>query len=117
MDAAHRLAGYRHRTDELERQATLAGARLAQASGSATSADGAVSVAVSPAGALRQLTLGPPAEEMSRSALAAAILATARRAHAAAAEETAQAMRPLLGERSPAMALLRSQLGADGDRP
>jgi DNA-binding protein YbaB len=114
MDAERRLADYRHRVDEIERRAIRAQQRLVAAAETATSSDGAVTLTVNPTGALLELTIGPRAEELSRVQLAAAILATARRAQAAAAQQAAEVMRPLLGEDSAAMAFLRSPLAAPG---
>lgn len=119
MDGEQRLADYQHRVGEIERCATRAQTRLATTAQTATSSNGAVTLTVSPAGALLELTIGPRAEELSRAQLAAAILATAQRAQVAAARQAAEVMRALLGEDSAAMSLLRSQLTAPvakGDR-
>jgi len=120
MDGEQRLADYQHRVGEIERRATRAQSRLATTAETTMSSDGAVTLTVSPAGALLGLTVGPRAEELSRAQLAAAILATAQRAQVAAARQAAEVMRPLLGEDSAAMSLLRSHLAApavDGQKP
>jgi DNA-binding protein YbaB len=119
MEPEQRLASYRHRVDEIERRASAARQSLATVAETATSSDGAVTLTVSPAGALLGLSIGPRAEELTRAQLAAAIVATAQRARAAA-RQAAEVMRPLLGDGSAAMRLVRSQLaelGADRRQP
>jgi DNA-binding protein YbaB len=113
MEPEQRLASYQHRVGQIGRRATDAQQGLATVAESATSSDGAVTVTVSPAGALLELTIGPRAEELTRVQLAAAILATAQRAQAGAARQAAEVMRPLLGDNSAAMGYLRSQLAAN----
>lgn len=117
MDAEQRLVSYRQRVGDMGYQADTAGARLATVAGTAISPDGAVTVTVSPAGALHELTIGPRAEELSRVQLATVILETAGRARIVAADEAAEALRPLLGADSTAMAMLRAQLGAAAGGP
>ncbi len=63
---------------------------LASASGSASSKDGAVSVSVSPTGALTDLRLTPEAMDKSHTQLAAEIVAVARQAQRAAALQVAE---------------------------
>jgi DNA-binding protein YbaB len=104
------LDGYQRRVRDLARQAATAQAELAAVAATESSPDGSVTLTVNCAGALTGLTIGRPAEGLSRVQLAAAILATAQRAHAEAAARMAEVMRPLLGERSAAMTLLRAQL-------
>jgi DNA-binding protein YbaB len=120
MEPEQRLASYRHRVDEIERRASAARQSFATVAETATSSDGAVTLTVSPAGALLGLSIGPRAEELTRAQLAAAIVATAQLARAAAAQQAAEVMRPLLGDGSAAMRLVRSQLaelGADRRQP
>ncbi len=104
------LDGYQRRVRGLARQAAATQAELAAVAATESSPDGSVTLTVNPAGALTALTIGRPAEGLTRAQLAATILATARRAHAEAASRMAEVMRPLLGERSAAMTLLRAQL-------
>ncbi len=110
------LAGYQHRTERLARQAAATQAELAAIAATESSPDRSVSLTVNSAGALTALTIGPPAEGLSRVQLAATILATARRAQAAAASRMVEVMRPLIGGRSAAMTLLRAHL-PDPDAP
>ncbi len=117
MDGEQWLDGYRHRVSEIERRAERVRAKLDRVAATVISPDGAVCVAVSPAGALQALTLGPGADELSRADLAATILATARRAQDQAAREATETLRPLLGEDSAAMDFLRSQLPGPRSTP
>lgn len=115
MDGTTWVQDYRRRLDEIGRRAATAQAALAELTATATSRDGAVTVTVAPSGALQRLALGERAEALSRVQLAEAVLATARAAHADAAARAAEAVAPLVGERSAAMDFLRSQLAAPED--
>ena len=77
-----------------------------------------MTVTVAPSGAVQELVLGERAEALSRPQLAETIMTTIGRAHADAARQATRVVAPLVGERSPAMAFLRSQLPVpqDGER-
>jgi hypothetical protein len=107
VDAEEWLAGYRARLTDLEARAGRAQDALAHAEATATSPDGAVTVTVDPAGGLRALVLSDRTSQMTRTQLAAAIVATAGTARRDAAAEAVAAMAPLLGDSSRAMSLLR----------
>lgn len=107
MNAEEWLAGYRTRLTDLEARAGRAQDALAHAEATATSPDGAVTVTVDPAGGLRALVLSDRTSQMTRTQLAAAIVATAGTARRDAAAEAVAAMAPLLGDSSRAMDLLR----------
>jgi DNA-binding protein YbaB len=108
MNAEHWLAGYRDRLAQLQARTLRAQDELAAAEATVTSPDGAVTVTVNPAGALRGLVLAERTATMSRSTLAAAVLATAQQAQGRAARVAMDAMAPVLGEDSEAMRILRS---------
>jgi DNA-binding protein YbaB len=115
MDGRAWLASYEERLQDIGGRAQRARAELAGVEATATSRDGAVTVTVDPAGALRSLVLGEAADGLTREQLAAAVVGTAREAHADAARRAAEAVAPLLGEGSAALALLRSHLpGEEG---
>ncbi|MFI5610434.1 YbaB/EbfC family nucleoid-associated protein [Amycolatopsis sp. NPDC051903] len=95
---------------EIGRRAAEAQERLKHVAATATSSDGAVTVTVNTSGALQQVSFGPRAEEISRSALAAAVVATAHRAQAQAAQQLKSIMAPVIGENSDAMHFLEEQI-------
>ncbi|MGW4489465.1 YbaB/EbfC family nucleoid-associated protein [Amycolatopsis sp. NPDC004368] len=95
---------------EIGQRAAEAQERLKRVAATATSTDGAVTVTVNTSGALQQLSFGPRADEISRSALAAAVVATAHRAQAQAAQQLHAIMAPLIGENSDAMKFLDEQI-------
>lgn len=95
---------------EIGRRAVEAQKRLKHVAATATSSDGAVTVTVNTSGALQQVSFGPRAEEISRSALAAAVVATAHRAQAQAAQQLKSIMAPVIGENSDAMHFLEEQI-------
>jgi DNA-binding protein YbaB len=115
MEPTAWLEDYRRRVREIGHRARSAQTELAAVEATATSRDGAVTVTVTPAGALQRLVLGERAEGLTRIQLADTVLATVRRAHAEAAERAAQTLAPLVGDRSEAMRLLRSQLPVPED--
>ena len=110
MNAQTWVADYRDRLSDMRARAEHAQEALAAAEATVTSPDGAVTVTVNPAGALRKLVLAERTAAMTRTALAAAILATAQTAQARASRVAMDAMVPLLGENSEAMRMLRSHL-------
>jgi hypothetical protein len=79
---------------------------------SVTSADGAVTVTVSAAGALDDISFGAAAGDHSLDDLAGLIKRTAQSARVRAAVQTQAALAELIGESGPAMDFLRSQLPA-----
>ncbi len=95
---------------EIRQRAAEAQERLKHVSATATSQDGAVTATVNTAGALQELQFGSRADEMPRAALAAAVLATARRAQAQAAQQLTAIMAPVIGENSDAMKFLEEQI-------
>lgn len=97
---------------EIGRRAAEAQERLKHVAATATSSDGAVTVTVNTSGALQQVSFGPRAEEISRSALAAAVVATAQRAQVQAAQQLKSIMAPVIGESSDAMHFLEQQIPA-----
>jgi hypothetical protein len=104
------LAGYRDRLDQLGARTARAQEALAHAEATATSPDGVVTATVDPAGALRALVLSERSANLSRTDLAAAIVATARIAQNRAARQAADAVAPLLDEHSEAMRLMRDRV-------
>jgi DNA-binding protein YbaB len=108
------LTGYRDRIAELRARSNRAQDALAHAEATVSTPDGAVTVTVNPSGALRGLVLSERTTGMTRVQLAAAVLATAQKAHQEAAKRAVDAVSPLLGEDSEAMRALRSNLGAPG---
>ncbi|OAP23685.1 Nucleoid-associated protein YbaB [Amycolatopsis sp. M39] len=95
---------------EIRQRAAAAQEQLKHVSATATSQDGAVTATVNTAGALQELQFGSRADEMPRAALAAAVLATARRAQAQAAQQLTAIMAPVIGENSDAMKFLEEQI-------
>ncbi|MGI9001886.1 MAG: YbaB/EbfC family nucleoid-associated protein [Pseudonocardia sp.] len=117
MDAEQWLAAYRERLTEIGARAARAREELAGVEATASSRDGAVTVTVNPAGALRRLVLSERSEALTRTQLAAAVLATAAQAQGAAARQATAAVAPLIGEDSETMRLLRTHLPVDGSAP
>jgi DNA-binding protein YbaB len=105
------LAGYRDRLAQLGARSARAHEDLAHAEATATSPDGVVTVTVDPAGALRSLVLSDRSADLTRTDLAAAIMATARIAQNRAARRAVEAIAPLVGEHSEAMRLMRDRTG------
>jgi DNA-binding protein YbaB len=110
MDARAWLASYEERLQDIEERAARAQAALAAVEATATSPDGAVTVTVDAAGVLQGLVLGERSGELTREQLAATVLGTARQARSDAARLAAATVTPLIGEGSPAMAMLCSGL-------
>jgi DNA-binding protein YbaB len=108
------LKDYRRRLADIGERARRAQAELDELTATATSACGAVTVTVNPAGALQQLSFGERADELSRPKLADAVLDAARKAHAAAARRSAEALGPLIGD-TEAARYLAAQLPAAGN--
>jgi DNA-binding protein YbaB len=91
------LEAYRARVADIAERAQAVRAEIANVRGTATSSNGAVSVAVSVHGALEDLSFGPGAELMPLPDLAAEILRTSRKARLRAASAGADALVPLIG--------------------
>lgn len=110
----------RRHYEQLHLRARAAQRDLAAVAATATSRDGAVTVTVNPAGALVRLTLGERAGGLSRVQLAEAVVTTARRAQADAAQRAQDILTPLLGADSAALRFVQEQFPAtppDGGWP
>jgi DNA-binding protein YbaB len=114
MDGREWLGSHRERLQEIRARTVAAQQALAGAVGTATSRDGAVTVTVDPAGALQRLVLAEGADGLTRVQLADAVLDTVRRARQEAVRQAEAALVPVLGERSEAMAVLRTHLAVPG---
>lgn len=115
------IGAYQQRVADVAAQAQAARARIATVQGTETSTDGSVTVSVNAQGGLESLRFGPTAASMDLEALAATVVATSRKARVRAARAAADALEPLLGADSAAMAEVRSRIpteapldGADG---
>ncbi|WP_033290513.1 YbaB/EbfC family nucleoid-associated protein [Amycolatopsis jejuensis] len=97
---------------EIRQRALDAQERLKHVAATATSQDGAVTVTVNTAGALQKLEFGSRADELPRAVLAAAVVTTAQRAQAQAAQQLTAIMAPVIGENSDAMKFLEEQIPA-----
>lgn len=97
-DPARALSAYQQRVQDIASRADATRSRLAGLRPAATSPDGAVTVTVSSAGALVDLTFGPAAEQLELAELARLVVATAQTARADAARQTEAALAELVGE-------------------
>ena len=97
MDENTSLPDYRQRLDEIDYRARQARDALGDGAGTAGAANGAVTITVNSFGALRSVSFGERASELSRPQLAEAVLEAARKAHRSAARRTAEALSPVLG--------------------
>lgn len=104
------LSDYEKRMAALLEKAEEAKTQIRELTGSATSQDGAVTMTVSAAGALVDLSFGAEAEGMPRARLAALVMATARRAQAQATHRITEIMAPIIGDNSDAMRFLHEQV-------
>ncbi|SDJ27995.1 YbaB/EbfC DNA-binding family protein [Actinokineospora alba] len=104
------LSDYEKRVAALLEKAEEAKTQIRDLTGSATSQDGAVTVTVSAAGALVDLSFGAEAEGMPRARLAALVMATARRAQAQATQRITEIMAPIIGDNTDAMRFLHEQV-------
>ncbi|HEY1974333.1 MAG TPA: YbaB/EbfC family nucleoid-associated protein [Pseudonocardia sp.] len=91
------LDDYRRRVADVGVRARQVRDELAGISETASAGSGAVTVTVDARGAPQQLSFGPRADELSRPALAAAVLEAIRRARTAAAQRSAAVLEPLVG--------------------
>lgn len=110
MDPNQIVASYTDEVAELAARAEEAKEQIKQLAGTATSQDGAVTVTVNGAGALRDVHFGQRAKEMPLPKLAAEIMSTARRAQAQASQQILAIMTPLVGADSAAMRFVREQI-------
>jgi DNA-binding protein YbaB len=108
-DAERWLADYTRKVGEIQRRAEQTQEQIKNLRARAASQDGTVSVVLAPGGRLESLTLTPRAMELGHQRLAATITQTIQAAHADAAAQTQDALRPLVGE-SDAMEFLRDQV-------
>ncbi|MGQ0574496.1 MAG: YbaB/EbfC family nucleoid-associated protein [Pseudonocardia sp.] len=110
MDAQEWLDSYQQRISTIGRRAEQVQGRLAALESTVTSRDGAVTVTVTPGGELRGLVIHELAQRLSRIQLAQAITSCVATARAQAGRAAADALEPLLGEKSAAMTFVRTQL-------
>lgn len=110
MDTNDWLASYQQDVANVAQRAEQARAQLQEVAATLSSADGAVTVTVNASGALQSLSFGSKADELPRPQLAQAVVATARRAQAQAAQQVTAAMAPLIGTDSEAMQFLQEQI-------
>ncbi|SFP98964.1 Conserved DNA-binding protein YbaB [Amycolatopsis arida] len=104
------LADYTRRVGEIQRKAEQTQEQIKNLRARAASQDGSVSVVLAPGGRLERLDLSPRAMDLGPQRLATVITQTIQAAHANAAAQTEEALRPLVGE-SDAMEFLRDQIG------
>ncbi|MGH3436629.1 MAG: YbaB/EbfC family nucleoid-associated protein [Sciscionella sp.] len=104
------LDSYQQDVGNLAQRAEEAKAKLQQVASTLTSADGAVTVTVNASGALQELKFGAKADDLPRTQLASAVVATARRAQAQAAQQVTAVMAPMIGTDSDAMQFLQEQI-------
>lgn len=109
-DANRIVSDYEKRMAALLEKAEEAKTQIRELTGSATSQDGAVTMTVSAAGALVDLSFGAEAEGMPRARLAALVMATSRRAQAQATQRITEIMAPIIGDNSDAMRFLNEQV-------
>jgi DNA-binding protein YbaB len=101
---------YTQEVSDLAARAAEARDQIQHLAGTASSQDGAVTVTVNGGGALRSLTFGPAADQISRVRLAEVVMSTARRAQAQASQQILAIMTPLVGEDSDAMRFVEEQI-------
>jgi DNA-binding protein YbaB len=104
------LSDYEQRMATLLERAEEAKTQIGELTGTATSQDGAVTLTVSAAGALVDLSFGAESDAMPRARLAALVMATARRAQAQATQRITEIMAPIIGDNSDAMRFLNEQV-------
>lgn len=110
MDGERWLESYQQRLRDIGARADQARQAVRGVEATAASRDGAVTVTVNAAGALRRLVLSERAEGLTRGQLAESVLATARQAQGEAARRATEAVAPLIGSDGEAMRVLRSHL-------
>ena len=117
MDSNQVIASYQQEVAEIAARAEEAKERIKNLTGTATSPDGAVTVTVSGAGALKDVSFGGAADRVPRAQLAGAIMAAARQAQAQASQQILAIMEPLVGEDSDAMRFVREQIPSPDVEP
>ncbi|GAA5113115.1 YbaB/EbfC family nucleoid-associated protein [Haloechinothrix salitolerans] len=110
-DAQRWVTDYTRRVEDIQRRAEQVQEQINSARAQASSADGSVSVVLAPGGRLEKLDLSAEAMRLGHERLADTITQTVQSAHANAAAQTQEALRPLVGE-SDAMDFLREQINA-----
>lgn len=113
-DPVEAIRTYEQQVHDIAARAGSARDQLAALRPSASSADGAVTVTVTAAGALADLTFGPAAADLDLGDLARLVVRTAQTARLEAARQTEAAVAGLIGA-SAAHDVMASQFpGADG---
>jgi DNA-binding protein YbaB len=110
VDPNQVIASYQREVADITAKAEEAKEQIKNLTGTATSQDGAVTVTVSGAGALLDVSFGSEADGLPRAQLASSIMATARRAQAQASQRILDIMGSLVGEESDAMNFVREQI-------
>jgi DNA-binding protein YbaB len=116
MDPQQWLLQYDEKLKEVAARAEQAEQALSAVGGSASSADGDVTVQVSASGVTTDLVLRPGVRELEPDQLARVIMETTRRAQRDAGAQVVEAMRGLVGD-TPALDVVKSKLpeGYAGD--
>jgi DNA-binding protein YbaB len=91
------LRGYRQQLEDIGKRTTQAKDALGEVSGTASAANGAVTVTVNSFGALQSLSFSERAADLSRPRLAEAVLEATRKAHRDAARRCTEALSPIIG--------------------
>ncbi|HEY2765481.1 MAG TPA: YbaB/EbfC family nucleoid-associated protein [Pseudonocardiaceae bacterium] len=116
MDPQQWLRDYQAKGEAMVRRSQQFQQQLHDVSETATSDDGAVTVTVSPSGALQNLSFSSRIRQLSETELAQLILQTAREAQNRVAHRVAELVEPVSGE-GEALAFLRGQLPPLDDLP
>jgi DNA-binding protein YbaB len=91
------LRGYRQQLEDIGKRTTQAKDALGEVSGTASAANGAVTVTVNSFGVLQSLSFSERAADLSRPRLAEAVLEATRTAHRDAALRGTEALSPIIG--------------------
>lgn len=110
------LRDYRAQGEDMVRRSQEFSEQLREVTETASSRDGAVTVTVTPSGALQDLVFSPRARELSEGQLAQLTLQTSREAQARVAHRVAELAAPVIGD-GDSMAFLRGQLPPLDDQP
>lgn len=116
VDPFDQFTAFTEELDGLRAKAEKVQERVRNATATATTRDGAVSVTVGPAGALVDLKFTAQAYRQPPEMLAALVLSLAGRAQRQVGAEVSRAYADLVGEGSPAMDVLQEFLPADTGR-
>jgi DNA-binding protein YbaB len=116
VDPFDQFTAFTEELDGLRAKAEKVQEEVRNATATARSRDGAVSVTVGPAGALVDLTFTAQAYRQPPETLAALVLSLAERAQRQVGAEVSRAYADLVGESSPAMSVLEEFLPADTGR-